>query len=391
MSTAQQQQPAQAATRTRQTDEDFDRLLQREHEPFSAFGSINQFADAQRMARMLCGSNIVPDAYRGEANLGNCVIALEIANRIGASVLAVMQNLYIVHGKPAWSSQFLISCVNASRRFSPLRYEVSKPGEPREIAYKYTVYVNREKVVKEGKIKVQDQTCKVWAVDKTGERLEGPTVSIEMAIKEGWFTKEGSKWQTMPDLMIRYRAATFFTRLYAPELTMGINTEDEASDVSEALPVIPAQEETVKKTRASKSASVDKPKFGEPVETQTSTIPTAGEATNQPTEEPKPEIGTDRPSVATNNKPSPADTSSEKEPELLAANPDSDVNTPQGKLRRFLEDAGVNFEKFRAWTGQTDRLKDADSFGSWAELPGDWCDALAKDPKALSKCITLCR
>lgn len=381
MSTAQQTATQQTATRERQDPQDFDRLLQKDYEPFSAFGSISQFTDAQRMARMLCASNIVPESYRGEGNLGNCVIALEIANRIGASVLAVMQNLYIVNGKPAWSSQFLISCVNASRRFSPLRYEVSKPGEPREIPYKYTVYVNREKTIKEGKIKVQDQTCKVWAIDKSGERLEGPTVSIEMAIKEGWFTKEGSKWQTMPDLMIRYRAATFFTRLYAPELTMGINTADEETDMSEAVPATVAE---ATKKRAAKNAPVDKPTFGEPVETQT---PTAGVATNPPSEESTVSDET--------NKSTPAETSSAppaSQQELAdMKDPDSDANTPQGKLRRFLEDAGVTFPKFRNWAAMSDRLKDADSFGTWAELPGDFCEALAKDPKALSKCITLCR
>ncbi len=93
--------------------------------PFSAFGSISQFRDAQRMAMMLAHSSIVPENYRGEEHLGNCVIALEIANRIGASILAVMQNLQVAYGKPGWSSQFLISCVNTSKRFSSIRYEMT--------------------------------------------------------------------------------------------------------------------------------------------------------------------------------------------------------------------------------------------------------------------------
>jgi len=92
---------------------------------FSAFGSLSQFKDAQRMATMLARSSIVPENYRGEAHIGNCVIALEIANRIGASILAVMQNLQLIRGRPGWSSQFLISCVNASRQFSPLRYQMT--------------------------------------------------------------------------------------------------------------------------------------------------------------------------------------------------------------------------------------------------------------------------
>jgi len=148
----------------------------------------------------------VPDGYHG--NLADCVIALEMANRIGASPLAVMQNLYIVYGRPAWSSQFLISCINASGKFSPLRYAMT--GE-----------------------KTKDSWgCFAWAVDKSGERLEGPEVTVAIAKAEGWFSKNGSKWKTMPGLMLRYRAATLFARLYAPELTMGIQCDDEVIDIT---------------------------------------------------------------------------------------------------------------------------------------------------------------
>lgn len=168
------------------------------------FGSIENFKDGQRMAAMLAASDMVPDTFKGK--IENCVIALEISNRIGANILAVMQNLYIVYGKPAWSSQFLISCVNASGRFSPLRYAMSGEGDER--------------------------SCVAWATDKTGERLESPPVSIAMAKAEGWFSKNGSKWKTMPELMLRYRSATLFARLYAPELTMGIMTDSEIIDIT---------------------------------------------------------------------------------------------------------------------------------------------------------------
>lgn len=212
---------------------------------FSAFGSMADFEGAQRMAKALYSSTIVPDAYRGEAHLGDCMIALEISNRIGMNVLAVMQNLYTVHGKPAWSSQFLIACVNASRRFSPLRYTLSEEGPARTVKYSFNEWVEipgsqrKEKKRKEGEVEVRDRTCVAWAVDQRGEKLESPPVSIAMAIAEGWYTKDGSKWKTMPELMLRYRAATFFARLYAPELTMGIQTTEEVIDISSEI-VAPA-------------------------------------------------------------------------------------------------------------------------------------------------------
>lgn len=177
-------------------------------QPFSAFGSLSQFQDAQRMATMLARSSIVPENYRGEAHVGDCLIALDIANRIGVAVLAVMQNLQLVRGRPGWSSQFLISCVNASNRFSPLRYQLT------------------------GTRGTDSWGCIAWAFDKTGERLQSPEVTLRMAKVEGWYFRPGSKWRTLPELMLRYRSATLFTRLYAPELTMGIQTTEEVVDMS---------------------------------------------------------------------------------------------------------------------------------------------------------------
>ena len=70
--------------------------------PSNLFGNKDFFEHAQRVAVMLSKTDLVPAQFQN--NVGNCIVALEMANRIGASPLMVMQNLYIVHGKPAWSS-----------------------------------------------------------------------------------------------------------------------------------------------------------------------------------------------------------------------------------------------------------------------------------------------
>ena len=169
----------------------------------SFFTNLEAFEAGQRICKMLSSSSLVPTAYQG--NIANTFIALEMATRTGSSPLAVMQNLYIVHGRPAWSAQFVIAALNACGKFSPLRFEIAGEGDKR--------------------------TCKAWAVEHgTGERLEGPPVSVEMAKAEGWYGKNGSKWQTMPELMLRYRAATFFGRLYAPDILMGMRTSEELHD-----------------------------------------------------------------------------------------------------------------------------------------------------------------
>jgi gas vesicle protein len=171
--------------------------------------------------------------YRDEDNpngLSNCIIALNMANRMGADPLMVMQNLYLIEGRPAWSSQFIMAAINSCGRFSALRFELEDLGE-KEVEYQETSWVNGRKQNSIKKITVKNLTCVAWAIEReTGERIESSKITMEMAVKEGWYGKNGSKWQTMPEQMLRYRAASFFGRVYAPELLMGLRSAEEEQD-----------------------------------------------------------------------------------------------------------------------------------------------------------------
>lgn len=163
---------------------------------------LSSFETAQRQAKALSASDLVPAQYKN--NVANTLVALEIANRIGASPLMVMQNLHIIHGRPSWSSTFVIAAINGSGKFTALRF-----------------------------VGDLNKGIKAVATEKaTGEPIEGPVVTMEMAKAEGWLNKAGSKWQTMPELMMRYRAAAFFGRLYAPEITMGMHSAEEVIDIT---------------------------------------------------------------------------------------------------------------------------------------------------------------
>jgi hypothetical protein len=169
--------------------------------------SMQGFEHAQRVAKMLSSSDLIPKEFKG--NIQNTMIALEMANRIGASPLMVMQNLYVVHGKPSWSSTFIISGINSCGKFEPLDFVVTGDG--------------------------MEMECYAWTTRKGKEdKIIGPKVTMKMAKAEGWLDKPGSKWKTMPELMIRYRAAAFFGRLYSPEVLMGMQTADEVIDISHA-------------------------------------------------------------------------------------------------------------------------------------------------------------
>ena len=208
------------------------------------FGSLQSFELMQRAAKLLTNSTLVPAAYRawdekkGENPnaLANCVVALNMSQRMGADALMVMQNLYIVEGRPSWSSQWIIAAINGCGRFSPLRFELKDLGL-KEVEYEVTKWVDRQRVSTKHKAAVQNLECIAWAIEKaTGERITSPVVNIEMAVKEGWYGKAGSKWQTMPEVMLRYRTASFFGKLYAPELLMGLQSVEEVHDVIDMSP-----------------------------------------------------------------------------------------------------------------------------------------------------------
>lgn len=176
--------------------------------PPGVFSGIQAFEEAQRIAKALASSTLIPQQFQGQAGYANCLVALNISRRMGMDPLMVMQNLHIIHGRPSWSSQFIIGLINGCGRFSPLRYDISGKGDT--------------------------LACAAVATEiKTGEELRGPEVTMAMAKREGWATKSGSKWITMPDLMIRYRAAAFWGRLYIPELLVGIQTQEEVIDVEQ--------------------------------------------------------------------------------------------------------------------------------------------------------------
>lgn len=172
------------------------------------FQSAEGFELLQRQAKMFCGSSLVPQQFQGEQNFGNAIIALEMAQRMNASPLMVMQNLYIVYGNPGWSSKFLIATFNQCGRFEAIKYkETGKKGTDSQGVIAYT----REK--------------------GSDEIIQGPEVTILIAKQEGWYDKKGSKWKTMPDQMLRYRAAAWLIRTTAPEISMGLQTADEIIDV----------------------------------------------------------------------------------------------------------------------------------------------------------------
>lgn len=207
------------------------------------FFDPTQFETMQRVCKMFASSELVPDMYKAskdnpiEKAVSNCMIAIEIAQRIGASPLMIMQNMVPIYGKPSWSSKFLVATVNTCGRFNPLQYRFTEKGMLGMVDYTDYVWDNatrsKKPVVKQfdGQ-KIMDIECVAYTTAKGSDQvLESSPVSIRLAIQEGWYTKNGSKWQTMTKQMLMYRAASFWTSAYAPELSMGMRTVEEQQDI----------------------------------------------------------------------------------------------------------------------------------------------------------------
>lgn len=204
------------------------------------FSNPEEFNNAQRIARALASSDLVPEMYRETGNgkgLANTMLAMNVANRTGSDVLMVMQNMNVIQGKPSFSSKYIIAGLNTCGHFTKLKFKFTDKG-PKSVTIPIYQWQKdqsgRNKRVKTGDetINYNDMECFAYCKEvATGEDVKGPTVSITMAIQEGWYTKADSKWKTMPEVMLQYRSASFFGNIHAPEITMGMRTPEEIEDI----------------------------------------------------------------------------------------------------------------------------------------------------------------
>lgn len=247
------------------------------------------FQLAQRIGKAFATSDAVPAQFRlqvfkkdraggqwieNPAAIGNCLVAIETARAVGMSITAVMQQANVIEGRLTWSGKFIIAAINASGRFTPLRFQIKNLGRIKA-KYKEKQGWNKDKGgfdFKDIEVEVENLECIAWAyiVERgrtTTERIESAPVSMKMAVEEGWYGKPGSKWQTeMRHLMLQYRAGSFFGNIHAPDIVMGMGrTTEEAFDttVIDVAPdgtvtgVSPVPVEELRRTAAQDSAVTD--------------------------------------------------------------------------------------------------------------------------------------
>ena len=253
----------------------------REERVVAGFETVQGFELLQRQAKLLSQCSMLPDNFK--SNIPDCAIALEMSARMGYAVspLLILQSIVTIRGKPTFEAKFVIGLLKSRCGYRRFDYEMSgKVGDAGEV--RRTPRIGRDgkpvldkngNPIFDNEIIRDGRTCLAYAIDRDGNRIEGVPISIAMAKVEGWYDKNGSKWQTMPELMLRYRAATFFKNIHCPEITMGFRTSDEAIDIDPEVEIIdeskPKQKLFKAKAEPQKPAVEESPKVEEAETPQT--------------------------------------------------------------------------------------------------------------------------
>lgn len=254
-------------TQIQKRTEDKDKLVSVDDSSFSSLMDTARFEHLWRVSNLFAKSDLVPTHYKGHPE--NCMLTCQMAMRLNLEPLMLMQNTYIVHGRPGMEGKLVIALVNTRGPFTgPIEWEFDNEEDPKK--------------------------CTAFATHKITGKVCKSTVTWKMVQAEGWDKKEGSKWNTIPAQMFRYRSAVFLARAYCPEVTFGFPTVQELRDIDEPerkRPVSPLEEKLSPKPVESKvveeSAEPEKPKKKKKKKPEPQSGPEPSKKESPPLEEPQ--------------------------------------------------------------------------------------------------------
>lgn len=168
--------------------------------------ALSNFSDRWKIAEKLSKSSIIPKEFQGKPE--NILLCMGMSEKMGLDLITVVNNLQMVMGHQEWKGSFIPVLIEKTGKYTDLEFN----------------FVGKE----------TDDTfgCYLEATrTRDGKRIKGTTITIAMAKQEGWYSRN-SKWKTMPQQLLIYRASTFFARAYCAAALNGISTEGETSDIS---------------------------------------------------------------------------------------------------------------------------------------------------------------
>jgi hypothetical protein len=217
------------------------------------------FEQMQRGAKLFSESGLVPKTF--ERNPAACFVGLQLAAQLGVNPFMLFQKIYSVQGKIGIETQIAVAVANQRGVFlGPIEHEFSGEGKTR--------------------------SCKATATLTKSGKAVSMVVDWATVEAEGWASKPGSKWKTMPDQMFRYRTSLWLIRTYAPEVLMGLYGSEELED-SRTIDITPPSPlaEKLKKAKEIKETKEVAPEVITPE--KPSDIPLAEKLKKRATPDPK--------------------------------------------------------------------------------------------------------
>jgi hypothetical protein len=248
-----------------------------------------------------------------------------------------------IHGKPTWSASFLIATVNSCGRFSPMRFRwVGKEGS-------------------------DEWGCRAFAVERDSNlELVGALVTIAMAKVEGWYGKSGSKWKTMPEQMLQYRAGAFWCRTYAPEIALGMHTSEEIQDTPAAQQVVQSVTATVSSSIVDVTPTPPEPKPRKKKEAEAIAIV---EPPAAPAPEPAPEIVEVAPLAPAPLAPVPA--------------PEPELETVESTLTAI----GITYPQLAKLANEMNWWPEADTYPMAVDLPSEIQQWIIRNRRGIGRAV----
>jgi hypothetical protein len=182
---------------------------------FATLFDTARFNQGWRVAQAFASSKMVPAHFQG--NTAGVFVVLHMATRMELDPFMVLQNMYMVHGKPGMETKLALALVNTRGPFAnPIAWEFDNEENPKK--------------------------CTAFGFLKSNGERRAYTLEWDTVVKEKWLDKEGSKWKTLPKLMFMYRSAIFLIRTVCPEVILGLSTFDELQDINgEVVDVTPVE------------------------------------------------------------------------------------------------------------------------------------------------------
>lgn len=156
-----------------------------------------------RLAKAFSMSGMVPPHFQGKPEA--CLVAMLYAEQLGEHPMLLFQEMSVINGRPNTSSRFAISRANKSGLLQgPITWKSKGQGDALEVTASASL---RE----------------------TGEVITA-TVTMKEAAADGW--TRNSKYKSIPEQMLRWRAATRLINLYIPEVLFGLGVKEEVEQVT---------------------------------------------------------------------------------------------------------------------------------------------------------------